>query len=79
MVFQVGAEFLARHYPVHTVLLPSPTWANHTKIFPLAGIADVRTYRYFRAASRDLDFQVICTPYLALPAARTSRMHHQIL
>ena len=55
---QVGAEFLARHYPVHTVLLPSPTWANHTKIFPLAGIADVRTYRYFRAASRDLDFQV---------------------
>jgi aspartate aminotransferase len=55
---QVGAEFLARHYPVRTVLLPSPTWANHTKIFPLAGISDVRTYRYFRPATRDLDFQV---------------------
>lgn len=54
----MGAEFLARHYPVRTVLLPSPTWANHHKIFPLAGIADVRTYRYFRAPTRDLDFEV---------------------
>ena len=54
----MGGEFLARHYPVRTVLLPSPTWANHHKIFPLAGIPDVRTYRYFRPATRDLDFQV---------------------
>ena len=58
MRVQVGAEFLARFYPVHTVLLPAPTWANHHKIFPLGGIADVRTYRYFRPATRDLDFQV---------------------
>lgn len=57
---QVGAEFLAQHYPVHTVLLPSPTWANHHKIFPLAGISDVRTYRYYKPSTRGLDFEV-CT------------------
>ncbi|KAK9915069.1 hypothetical protein WJX75_004347 [Coccomyxa subellipsoidea] len=54
---RVGAEFLAQHYPVHTVLLPSPTWANHHKIFPLAGIKDVRTYRYYKPSTRGLDFE----------------------
>ncbi len=58
MHVQVGAEFLGLHYPVHTVLLPSPTWANHHKIFPLAGIKDVRTYRYFKPATRGLDYEV---------------------
>lgn len=56
---QVGAEFLALHYPVHTVLLPNPTWANHNKIFPLAGIKDVRKYRYFKPSTKGLDYEVI--------------------
>ena len=55
---QVGAEFLALHYPVHTVLLPNPTWANHNKIFPLAGIKDVRKYRYFKPSTKGLDYEV---------------------
>ena len=55
---QVGAEFLAQHYPVHTVLLPNPTWANHNKIFPLAGIKDVRKYRYFKPSTKGLDYEV---------------------
>ena len=58
---QVGAEFLAQHYPVHTVLLPNPTWANHNKIFPLAGIKDVRKYRYFKPATKGLDYEVCST------------------
>jgi len=55
---QVGAEFLAQHYPVRTVLLPNPTWANHNKIFPLAGIKDVRKYRYFKPSTKGLDYEV---------------------
>lgn len=55
---QVGAEFLAQHYRVHTVLLPNPTWANHNKIFPLAGIKDVRKYRYFKPSTKGLDYEV---------------------
>ena len=58
LMAQVGAEFLAQHYPVHTVLLPNPTWANHNKIFPLAGIKDVRKYRYFKPATKGLDYEV---------------------
>ena len=58
---QVGAEFLAQHYPVHTVLLPNPTWANHNKIFPLAGIKDVRKYRYFKPATKGLDYEASST------------------
>ena len=58
----MGAEFLAQHYPVHTVLLPNPTWANHNKIFPLAGIKDVRKYRYFKPATKGLDYEVCSTP-----------------
>jgi aspartate/tyrosine/aromatic aminotransferase len=58
LCLQVGAEFLARHYPVHTVLLPNPTWANHNKIFPLAGIKDVRKYRYFKPSTKGLDYEV---------------------
>ena len=60
----MGAEFLAQHYPVHTVLLPNPTWANHNKIFPLAGIKDVRKYRYFKPSTKGLDYEVCSMNHL---------------
>lgn len=69
---QVGAEFLARHYPVRTVLLPSPTWPSHNKIFPLAGVTDVRSYRYFKPSTRGLDYEVQPVAELAGPAGRVS-------
>ncbi len=55
---QVGAEFLALHYPLKLIYIPSPTWANHNKIFPLAGI-QIRNYRYYKPSTRGLDFEVI--------------------
>ena len=79
---QVGAEFLAQHYPVHTVLLPNPTWANHNKIFPLAGIKDVRKYRYFKPATKGLDYEVGSTPPSPLfqkGSASTSHPDSQLL
>lgn len=66
LMVQVGAEFLAQHYPVRTVLLPSPTWANHHKIFPLAGIKDVRTYRYYKPSTHGLDYEVRGCPFKCL-------------
>eukprot|EP00891_Asterochloris_glomerata_P004767 jgi/Astpho2/4767/Aster-00315 len=53
---RVGAEFLKLHYPVHLVYIPNPTWANHLKIFPLAGI-QVRRYRYFSPKTVGLDYK----------------------
>ena len=67
----MGAEFLARHYPVKTVLLPSPTWPSHNKIFPLAGVTDVRAYRYFKPSTRGLDYEV----GLAKAATQSVCMH----
>ncbi len=59
MLGQVGAEFLQYHYPgPKIVYLPSPTWPNHNKIFGLTGF-EVRTYRYFKADTRGLDYEVI--------------------
>lgn len=54
---RVGGEFLARHYPQKLILLPSPTWPNHNKLFPLAGIK-TQNYRYFKPETRGLDYEV---------------------
>ncbi|TVU35034.1 hypothetical protein EJB05_16900 [Eragrostis curvula] len=54
---RVGGEFLARHYHEHTVYIPQPTWGNHPKVFTLAGLKDVRYYRYYDPATRGLDFK----------------------
>lgn len=55
---QVGAEFLARHYPgPKLIFLPDPTWANHSKIFPAGGI-EIRKYRYYLPKTRGLDYEV---------------------
>jgi len=70
----VGAEFLARNYPVKTVLLPSPTWPSHNKIFPLAGVSDVRAYRYFKPSTRGLDYEVCPGIGYANPSERIERV-----
>lgn len=59
-LLQVGAQFLALHYPLKLIYIPSPTWANHNKIFPLAGI-QIRNYRYYKPSTRGLDYEVGCT------------------
>ena len=53
----MGGEFLAAHYPHKVIYLPTPTWANHNKIFPNAGL-EVRKYRYYLPRTRLLDFEV---------------------
>ena len=54
---RVGAEFLKNSYGKDVkVFVPSPTWGNHNKIFGRAGL-EVGSYRYWRPAKRDLDFE----------------------
>ncbi|CAL5221184.1 g3330 [Coccomyxa viridis] len=72
---RVGAEFLAQHYPVHTVLLPNPTWANHNKIFPLAGIKDVRKYRYFKPSTKGLDYEGMIEDMQSAPEGSVVVLH----
>ena len=79
---QVGAEFLALHYPLKLIYIPSPTWANHNKIFPLAGI-EIRNYRYYKPSTRGLDYEVsvsCCQPLscqTSMQPAYTAQMLHR--
>ncbi|DBA88905.1 hypothetical protein WJX79_000402 [Trebouxia sp. C0005] len=71
---RVGAEFLALHYPLKLIYIPSPTWANHNKIFPLAGI-QIRNYRYYKPSTRGLDFEGMCEDLSSAPVGSVVLLH----
>ncbi|KAL8054307.1 hypothetical protein ABFX02_05G128900 [Erythranthe guttata] len=71
---RVGAEFLARHYHQHTILIPQPTWGNHPKVFGLAGLS-VKTYRYYDPSTRGLDFQGLMEDLGSAPSGAIVLFH----
>lgn len=71
---RVGAEFLARHHAVRTVLLPDPTWGNHVAIFTAAG-HELRRYRYFDPATKGLDYEGMLADLRAAPAGAVVVLH----
>ncbi len=52
---KVGADFLKRLNPQAKVLISDPSWENHRALFTNAGFT-VESYRYYDAATRDLNF-----------------------
>lgn len=52
---KVGADLLKRMNPAASVLISDPSWENHRALFEGAGF-EVRTYPYYDAASRGVDF-----------------------
>ncbi|EYU29270.1 hypothetical protein ABFS82_05G130900 [Erythranthe guttata] len=71
---RVGAEFLARHYHQHTILIPQPTWGNHPKVFGLAGLS-VKTYRYYDPSTRGLDFEGLMEDLGSAPSGAIVLFH----
>uniref|UniRef100_A0A8D9BRQ4 Aspartate aminotransferase n=1 Tax=Cacopsylla melanoneura TaxID=428564 RepID=A0A8D9BRQ4_9HEMI len=53
---RVGAEFLHRQLGFKTFYYSNPTWENHGLLFKNAGFTDPRTYRYWNAKTRGIDF-----------------------
>ncbi|EXJ96506.1 aspartate aminotransferase [Capronia coronata CBS 617.96] len=54
----VGAQFLARHLHPKHVFISDPTWSNHHLIWTIAAPNVTRkTYPYYNAADRSLDFE----------------------
>jgi len=53
---RVGSEFLVDQFPGAEIYIPNPTWGNHKAIFTRAGFK-VNQYRYFKAATKGLDFE----------------------
>ena len=52
---KIGADFLKKLNPNAKVLISDPSWENHRALFTNAGFV-VESYRYYDAATRDLDF-----------------------
>ncbi|BBN09054.1 aspartate aminotransferase, cytoplasmic [Marchantia polymorpha subsp. ruderalis] len=72
---RVGGEFLATHYSGPKVIyVPSPTWGNHLKIFPLAGL-ETRTYRYYNPKTRGLDYEGMIEDLRAAPNGAVVLLH----
>ncbi|KAJ9520359.1 hypothetical protein QJQ45_030313, partial [Haematococcus lacustris] len=71
---RVGAELLATHYAVKTVLIPRPTWPTHRAIFARAGM-QVLEYRYFMPATRGLDIEGLLADLAAAPQGAVVILH----
>ncbi|KAL2643079.1 hypothetical protein R1flu_010666 [Riccia fluitans] len=72
---RVGGEFLGRHYSGQKIIyVPSPTWGNHLKIFPLAGL-EARTYRYYDPRTKGLDYEGMLEDLRAAPNGSILLLH----
>lgn len=48
-------HLLSKYMACDTIHLSSPHWPTYAKIFPLAGVTKVKTYRYLKHGTFDLD------------------------
>ncbi|MFZ4626182.1 MAG: amino acid aminotransferase [Rhodoferax sp.] len=71
---KVGADFLKHMNPSAKVLLSDPSWDNHRGLFTNAGFA-VESYRYYDAATRDIDFAGMLADLNAAPAGTVVVLH----
>jgi len=78
---RIGGEFLARFYKGRTslpgdgtVIIPTPTWANHTSVFERAGLT-VQQYRYYKPETRGLDYDGLIEDLNAAPDGAILLLH----
>ncbi len=71
---KVGADFLRRLQLQSEVWISDPSWENHRALFENAGFA-VKTYPYYDAASRGVDFPAMTQALRAMPAGTVVVLH----
>ncbi|MDO7909044.1 amino acid aminotransferase [Pseudomonas monteilii] len=71
---KIGADFLKRLTPGATVAISDPSWENHRALFETAGFP-VQNYRYYDAASHDVDRAGMLEDLQALPAGSIIVLH----
>lgn len=54
---RIGASFLSTILKKTTFYFSDPTWENHRKVFLDAGFTTPKTYRYWDASKRALNFE----------------------
>ncbi len=72
---RIGFEFLRRHVAAPVVYLPNQTWGNHRQLVQDSGIEDIRTYRYYDAATLSLDFAGLMEDLTAAPGGAIVLLH----
>lgn len=71
---RILADFAFRHVGVRTVWISDPTWANHANVFRAAGL-EVKTYRYYDAATHGLDFDGMVSSLEQIPSGDMVLFH----
>ncbi len=71
---KVGADFLRRVAPQSEVWISEPSWENHRQLFEAAGFG-VKSYAYYDAATKGLDFEAMRRALEALPAGAIVVLH----
>lgn len=71
---RVGADILRRVAPGAGVWISDPSWENHRALFEAAGF-EVRTYPYYHAPSRGLDFPAMLEALRGLPQGSVAVLH----
>jgi aromatic-amino-acid transaminase len=71
---RVGADILRRVAPGAGAWISDPSWENHRALFETAGF-EVKTYPYYHAATRGLDFDGMLGGLNALPSGSVAVLH----
>ena len=72
---RIGAEFLKRIMGCDTVYISAPTWGNHNLLFKYTGYSQIRTYRYWDADKKGMDWDGLCEDLGAAPARSVIILH----
>ncbi|KAL4708852.1 hypothetical protein ACJJTC_018298 [Scirpophaga incertulas] len=72
---RVGAEFLNKHLKYTTFYYSNPTWENHHLVFMNAGFTQPRTYRYWDANTRAINFAGLIEDLKAAPENSVIILH----
>jgi len=71
---RVGADFLRRYAAGAQVWISDPSWENHRALFEAAGFT-VKTYPYYHAPTRGLDFDGMLGALNAIPEGHIVVLH----
>ena len=71
---KVGADFLKKLLPQAHVMISDPSWENHKALFTQAGF-EVKSYAYYNAARRGVDFEGMIQSLQAAPSGTIVVLH----
>jgi aromatic-amino-acid transaminase len=71
---RIGADFLKQINPAAEAWISEPSWENHRQLFEAAGFT-VKSYAYYDARTRGLDFEGMQRSLNAMPAGSVVVLH----